>query len=453
MDGGAAHERTGLLRACGRWTNYPHVTSGLGSEKEWVKYPALLWHIVWHFLRHILWPITKMTLLSSPLNILLVCVPIGIIAGHGGCSPIAVFIINSFSIIGLAGVQPFATEEISQKLSGSLGEVFRAISGNIVELIVGITALQNGQFQVIKSSMIGSIMFNDLLVMGVCFFLGSIFNMRDDNDNGTEQSFASVTAQTTSSLMAVSAASMILPGFLFKIINRADDKESTTRTILQLSRGTAIVLLLLYVMYLVFQLKTHHNLFSVEPATTLSAQNVPDEENRNANRHQDDDDAEGVQEHMSPWSAGVVLILTTFLVSVCTYYLIDSINPVVASFHISRNFIGLILIPMLYIKTKHFTAVVMAFEDKMNLAVGAATGSSIRIALLDTPLLVILGWIMNKDMDLHHETRDPHCRLALTTFIVIFTVIDGKSNWLEGVMVRIVLHVFRTRKVCHALTH
>lgn len=138
--------------------------------------------------------------------------PVGIVAGHGGWDPVAVFVINFFAIIPLAAVLSFATEEISEKLGESLGGLLNATFGNAVELIVSIIALQNKQYQVVKSSMIGSILSNILLVMGMCFFFGGIVNMRDRNGAGTEQSFASITAQTTSSLMTLSAASMILPG-------------------------------------------------------------------------------------------------------------------------------------------------------------------------------------------------------------------------------------------------
>ncbi|KAH7021563.1 Sodium/calcium exchanger protein-domain-containing protein [Microdochium trichocladiopsis] len=376
-----------------------NVQIDLESDKPWVKHPAHVRHI------------TKMTLLSNPINILLVCVPIGIIAGQGDWDPIAVFTINFFAIIPLAAVLSFATEEISDKLGESLGGLLNATFGNAVELIVSIIALQNNQLQVVKSSMIGSILSNILLVKGMCFFFGGIVNMRDGNGSGTEQSFASITAQTTSSLMTLSAASMILPGTLFMIINPADDEESTRRPILALSRGTAIILLLLYVI--------------LESATTPpDSQDASDVESNNANQHQEDDEEEEKEEHMSPWSAGLVLIVTTVLVS---------IGLPLERTHISRNFIGLILIPIVGNAAEHITAVVVAVKNKMDLAMGVAIGSSIQIALFVTPLLVILGWIMDRDMDLHFETFET-VSFAQSVLVVIYTVMDGKSNYLEGAM-------------------
>ena len=154
-----------------------------------------------------------------------------------------------------------------------------------------------------------------------------------------------------------------------------------------MSRGTAVILLLLYVLYLVFQLRTHSNLFDAE--------NQPD-----------DEDAE--QEHeeptIGPVAAVAVLIVTTLLVTVCADYLVDSIDDLVTTSGISRAFIGLILIPIVGNAAEHVTAVVVAVRDKMDLAMGVAIGSSIQIALLVTPFLVIVGWIIGSEMTLHFET-------------------------------------------------
>ncbi|KAI0839767.1 Calcium/proton exchanger [Hypoxylon sp. FL0890] len=407
-------------------------TPGTENPKLWVKYPAHTWHI------------TKATLLSSPVNILLIAVPIGIIAGQAGWDPVAVFVINFFAIIPLAAVLSFATEEISAKLGEALGGLLNATFGNAVELIVSIIALRDRQIEVVKSSMIGSILSNLLLVMGMCFFFGGIVNMRDGNGHGQEQTFQTITAQTTASLMTLSAASMILPGTLFMIINASDkgDDDERNQIILSLSRGTAIILLLLYVLYLFFQLRTHHKLFSaesgesVEDVTQLPSEAAVVNLQPGVNQGHSEEEEEEEEIHMSPFSAGVVLIVTTVLVSVCADYLVDSIDALVERAHISRSFIGLILIPIVGNAAEHVTAVVVAVKDKMDLAMGVAIGSSIQIALFVTPFLVVLGWIMDRDMDLHFETFET-VSFALAVLVVIYTVQDGKSNYLEGAMLMI----------------
>lgn len=235
--------------------------------------------------------------------------------------------------------------------------------------------------------MLGSILSNLLLVLGMCFFLGGITNMTDDRGRGTEQIFASGTAQTACSLMTLSTASMVIPATLAMVIERGPNPSSSKESILVLSRGTAIILLLLYVLYLYFQLRTHKNLFNPE---------VPD----------DEEEGQGEEEEasMSAWSAAAVLIGVTVVISLCADYLVDSIDAIVATGAISKNFIGLILIPIVGNAAEHVTACVVAIRNKMDLAMGVAVGSSVQIALLVTPFLVLLGWAMGKEMDLQFET-------------------------------------------------
>ena len=193
-----------------------------------------------------------------------------------------------------------------------------------------------------------------------------------------------------------------------------DKTEDVNATILNLSRGTALLLLALYVLYLYFQLRTHHNLFAPEA-------NVEEEE-------------EEEEVHMSPWAAAAVLIFVTILVSICADYLVASIDPLVERANISQNFIGLILIPIVGNAAEHVTAVVVAVKNKMDLAMGVAIGSSIQIALFVTPFLVVLGWIMDREMNMRFETFET-VAFVLSVLVVTYTVQDGKSNYLEGAMV------------------
>lgn len=167
-------------------------------------------------------------------------------------------------------------------------------------------------------------------------------------------------------------------------------------------------------MYLWFQLKTHPNLFVLE------------------NQHGEGEEPE--EPVMGAVAAGLVLVVTTILVAICADYLVDSIDEVVDSLHISKTFIGLILIPIVGNAAEHVTAVVVAVKNKMDLAMGVAIGSSIQIALLVTPFLVILGWaVLGQPMSLHFDTFET-VAFAFSVLIVCYTVQDGKSNYLEGAM-------------------
>ncbi|KAI9900661.1 hypothetical protein N3K66_004923 [Trichothecium roseum] len=414
---GDAHERTPLINGGSSGANgHHHVsipdrsklytflfdtreTPGNNSDKVLTRSLCYTWHIL------------KVTLLSSYVNILLPTVPIGIIAGVLGWGSTAIFVINFLAIIPLAAVLSFATEEISVKLGETMGGLLNATFGNAVELIVSIVALKDGQIEVVQSSMLGSILSNLLLVMGMCFLFGGLKH-RGENGSGTEQTFSSAVAQATCSLMTLSSASLVIPAALYGVLDQRD-ATGKEQSILVLSRGTAIILLFLYIVYLIFQLRTHSNLFDAEG--------------------QFEDAEEAEEASMGPIAAAVILVLTTVLVAICADYLVGSIDDIVESAGISKAFIGLILIPIVGNAAEHVTAVVVAIRNKMDLAMGVAIGSSIQIALGVTPFLVIVGWAIGQPMTLHFETFET-VAFAVSVLVVTYTVQDGKSNYLEGAM-------------------
>ena len=216
-----------------------------------------------------------------------------------------------------------------------------------------------------------------------------------------------------SSLMAVAATSLIIPATLYSTLNDSD--ADTQKNILILSRGTAIIMLILYCLYLIFQLKTHAKLFDAE---------------------QQEDGSGGEQEEaqiLGPTAATICLVLVTLLVAVCAEYLVDSIDAIVEESGISKTFIGLILLPIVGNAAEHVTAVVVAYKDKMDLAIGVAIGSSMQIALFVTPFLVILGWIIKQPMTLNFEGFETVV-FFLSVLVVNYLIQDGKSNYLEGCM-------------------
>lgn len=234
--------------------------------------------------------------------------------------------------------------------------------------------------------MLGSILSNILLVLGCCFLAGGIRHK--------QSRFNRTMASTMSSLMAVSTASLILPATLYAVLQKSQTDKAADKKILMLSHGTAIILLILYVLYLVFQLKTHTELFD---------ERKTDEEGGDAqNEEEEPEHTEG--ETLSPVAAAVALVLITVLVAICAEFLVGSIDSIVKTAGISKTFIGLILLPIVGNAAEHVTAVVVALKGKMDLAIAVAVGSSMQIALLVTPFLVILGWIMHRDMTLHFET-------------------------------------------------
>jgi Ca2+:H+ antiporter len=247
--------------------------------------------------------------------------------------------------------------------------------------------------------MLGSILSNILLVLGSCFLAGGIRH--------NEQTFNATMASTMASLMSVATASLIIPATLYAAMSNSSAQDDN---IMILSRGTSIILLFIYCAYLFFQLKTHTNLFDAEAQ-----------------------DAEEQPQLLSAWGAAALLVVVTVLVAICAEFLVDSIDSIVKSTGISKTFIGLILIPIVGNAAEHVTAIVVAYKDKMDLAIGVAIGSSLQIALFVTPFLVVLGWIMDRPMTLHFETFET-VSFFLASLVVTLLIEDGKSNYLEGLM-------------------
>jgi len=217
--------------------------------------------------------------------------------------------------------------------------------------------------------------------------------------------------------MAVASASLIIPATLYATISNTPDKSGDSeadRNTLILSRGTAIILLILYILYLFFQLKTHSNLFDGE--------SQPEEEEEDTETH-----------ILSPLSAGVAMVAITVIVAICAEYLVDSIDAIVETAHISKTFIGLILLPIVGNAAEHVTACLVAYKHKMDLAISVAIGSSLQIALFVTPFLVILGWIVGQPMTLHFQGFETVV-FFISMLVVNYLIQDGASNYLEGAM-------------------
>jgi len=300
--------------------------------------------------------------------------------------------------------------------------LLNASFGNAVELIVSILALSKGLVRVVQGSLIGSVLSNLLLVMGMCFVVGGA--------KYKSQTFNKQAAQTSCGILLMAVFGAIMPAALRAQLteisstgNAGNLTDNSTAAfhpdpdvnskLLILSRGTAIILILIYGLFLYFQLFTHKFLYEDEG--------------------EGGEDSEEEQPALALWFAIVALIFVTILVAICAEYLVDSIESIVTLWGISESFVGLIVLPIAGNAAEHLTAVSVAYKNKMDLAIGVAIGSSQQIALMVTPLLVILGWIINVPMSLYFETFETAV-LFVSVIVVNALISDGESNWLEGVM-------------------
>jgi len=322
---------------------------------------------------------------------------------------------------------------------------FANFSRNAVELIVAVIALTKDEVVVVQTSLIGSILSNLLLVMGMCFFFGGL--------RRAEQFFNQTVAQTAASLLALAVGSVIIPTCFDKFSNTPQE------SIAALSRGTAVILLVVYLGYLFFQLKTHSDMFneeskkvpmrprkhSVAPgaiskvlvqAGGLSAgagrpnlpERPPQDELINTRAYEDDDEEpEEPQLHIAV--AWATLAGATAIIGLCAEFMVDGISAITASGGISIEFVGLILLPIVGNAAEHATAVTVAVKDKMDLAIGVAVGSSMQVSLFLIPLLVVIGWIMGKeDMTMSFDGFQVAV-LFVAILLVNYLIGDGKSKW------------------------
>lgn len=139
------------------------------------------------------------------------------------------------------------------------------------------------------------------------------------------------------------------------------------------------------------------------------------------------------EEELSKISAIMMLLISTGLVAVCAEFMVGSIEGLIATSSVSEVFIGLIILPIVGNAAEHVTAITVAMKNKMDLAIGVAVGSSIQIALFMTPLTVIIGWAMSREMTLYFTLFQTVC-LFVSAFIANFLVLDGRSNYLEGAL-------------------
>jgi len=211
-----------------------------------------------------------------------------------------------------------------------------------------------------------------------------------------------------STLMVVSSASLIIPAVL-NAASTLPDHSELENYILTLSRVASIVLLIFYGVYLFFQLKTHAKLF------------IENEE-------------DNIQTHeLGPWESATVLLSATIGVTVCSDYLVDSIEGVVDAIGISRAFVGLILVPIVGNAGEYATTVSAAVRRKLNLAISIIVGSTLQIALMVTPLMVIIGWIINQPMSLSFDPFQTTV-FSLAVLVVNYLIQDGKTNYFAGAL-------------------
>lgn len=336
--------------------------------------------------------------LDLGLNILLIFVPLALGLSLFGADPTLIFVASAVAIVPLAGLMGKATEHLTSHVGAGLGALLNASLGNAAELIIAFVALREGLHEVVKASLTGSIIGNSLLVLGFSMVAGGLRYER--------QRFNRTAAGMGASLLLLSAVGLVVPALFHSTV--PGQGVAVER---KLSLLIAVVLFAIYVLSLLFSLKTHRHLFAGEQ---------PDPE---------------VPGHRS-WKlrrAVIVLVLVTVAVVVMSELLVGAIQPAAARMGLTQIFIGVILVALIGNAAEHSTAVVVATKNKMDLAFGIAVGSSLQIALFVAPMLVFASYVIAAPLDLIF-TQFEVAAVTISVLIVGFVSMDGESHWMEGVM-------------------
>lgn len=321
-------------------------------------------------------------------------VPLSIIGTLMHWPTMLLFIVYCVSIIALASYMGRATESLAIVAGPRIGGLLNATFGNAVELIISIFALKAGLIGVVLASLTGSVIGNLLLVAGLSFFIGGLkfkrqaFNIHDARHNSGLLMFAVIVA------------------FVIPEVFSMEMNETKTLT---LSIGISVILILLYLAALFFKLVTHRGVYQTE---------------KNGEHH----------EEIPEWGKGKaigVLLVATLAVAYISENLVHTFEYVAESFGWSELFIGIIIVAIVGNAAEHASAIVMAYKNKMDIAVEIAIGSTLQIAMFVLPVLVLISLFFTNTMPLVFTMPE---LIAMVTSVLLMVVIsnDGESNWFEG---------------------
>lgn len=333
------------------------------------------------------------------LNWLLIFLPIALLGRVVGWNDTIIFLASGLAIIPLSGLLGDSTETMARIVGQRIGGLLNATLGNAAELIITIFALRAGLADLVKASIIGSILGNLLLVTGFSFLVGGL-------KNGL-QTFDRRTASINATLVILAFLALAIPsGFdngILKSGNNALEHESF------FSEGIALVMIVLYVLSVIYSLR--------------------DSKSTPVQRHADE--ASGPAATNPIRRALIVLALATVGIVLMSETLVGTVEPVANSLGLSEFFIGIIIVPLIGNVAEHVVAMQVAFRNRMDLSLGISLGSSLQVALFVAPVLVFVSLLFPQKLLL---VFSPYELLALATASIVAALVsqDGESNWLEG---------------------
>jgi Ca2+:H+ antiporter len=343
--------------------------------------------------------------LRPSISWLLAFVPIALALDHGGARPPLVFFAAALAIVPIAAWIVRSTEQLAHYTGDAVGGLLNATFGNAPELIISLVALRAGLFDMVLASLVGAILANLLLALGLSFLLGGLRHK--------DQSYRADATRVYVSMMLLAVTSMAVPS-AFRSFSGGDVASAQ-----HLNLAVAVLLLGLYVLYLVFMLKTHPHLFTAEGG--------------------------GEEEEGARWSitrAVVTLVVASAAAAWMSEVLVGAAEGTGQALGMTPVFVGLVFLAIVGGAAESGSAVAMGRADKMDLAVSIAIGSCIQIALFVAPALVLVSYLVAPEP---LQLLFPRVLVAtLFISVVVGAVVagDGRANWFKGVQLLAVYALF-----------
>jgi Ca2+:H+ antiporter len=338
--------------------------------------------------------------LRRPMNWLLLFIPLTVALEHVvHVSAPVLFFMAALAIVPIAAQIVSATEQLAVRTGDAIGGLLNATFGNAPELIIAFVALKAGYLEMVRASLVGAILANLLLALGISFFLGGL--------RYHDQRFNPTAARAYSTMMFLAAVSMTVPSAFSRVFgpNEVIHQER------MLNVGIAVLLLIAYALYILFSLRTH----------TASFASV---------------DAGEEADHEGLWSvprAVITLLAASVFAAWMSEILVGAAEETGKALGMSQLFIGIVFVAIVGGAAESGSAIAMARKNKMDLSVGIASGSCIQIALFVAPILVLASYfVAPQPLELAFGRAEMG---SLFIAVLIGAIIsgDGESNWYKGV--------------------
>ena len=346
-------------------------------------------------------------------------VPIAFMVKWLCCEPLLVFGISGLAIVPLAAMIANATENIADVVGSVVGGLLNATFGNATEMVMSIVALSAGLVDVVKAGIVGTVIANLLLALGAGMLVGGIKH--------PELEFRPWVARINASSLILALVVLLTPASIHYTSQGLDPL-----IIDRFSLVAATLLLGFYVLSLLFSMKTHRYLYEL-PSDSGNGKATP------------------TGETLQPSGIGrqVLLLLSASVVLVfVSEVLVASLESAIKTLGLTQMFTGVILIPLFGGVVEYITVITFARKNKMDLAISVAMGSSLQIVMFVAPILVFAGQLMGQPMNLEFE---PFELMAAAMAVVVINSIssDGRSNWLEGMLLLVTYGIVATAFYFH----